>query len=62
MDRLYDAIARRMPGTIWATGCKSSYMDRNGQIALWPWSYEQFQEQLREPDMEDFHPFLVPHY
>ncbi|MGC4251599.1 MAG: NAD(P)/FAD-dependent oxidoreductase [Sphingobium sp.] len=55
MDKLYQDIAERMPRTIWATGCKSWYMDKNGQIALWPWSYERFENVLREPDLEEFH-------
>jgi cation diffusion facilitator CzcD-associated flavoprotein CzcO len=54
VDRLYDAIAMQMPKTIWASGCRSWYMDKNGLISSWPWTYEHFAETLREPDLSDF--------
>ena len=36
--------------TIWATGCKSWYLDREGIPSSWPWSYAHFQERLAQPD------------
>lgn len=54
VKKLYEAIAGQMPKTIWASGCQSWYMDKNGLISAWPWSYEHFAEVLRQPDLADF--------
>ena len=48
------ALAAEMPRTIWASGCKSWYLDANGQVASWPWTYEKFLADMSAPVMEDF--------
>ena len=40
--------------TIWMTGCKSWYLDKNGIPSSWPWSRQQFFEEMKEPHMEAF--------
>jgi cation diffusion facilitator CzcD-associated flavoprotein CzcO len=49
-----DAVKAKMPDTIWATGCNSWYIDKNGNVASWPWTYEKFESDMREPILDDF--------
>lgn len=49
-----DAIHAKMPDTIWASGCNSWYIDRNGNVGSWPWSYEKFQRDMSEPRLGDY--------
>lgn len=41
-------------GSIWSTGCKSWYLDKNGVPASWPWSRERFFEAMSQPDFRSF--------
>ncbi len=43
-----------MSGTVWVTGCRSWYIDRNGNVASWPWTFERFQADLERPVLADF--------
>jgi cyclohexanone monooxygenase len=49
-----EAVRAKLPDTVWATGCKSWYIDPHGNIASWPWTYEKFEADMREPAWEDF--------
>ncbi len=49
-----EAIKAAMADTVWSTGCRSWYMDKNGNIASWPWTYEHFESLMRAPRLEDF--------
>ena len=40
--------------SIWATGCKSWYLDKNGVPASWPWSPSRFFEEMEAPKLEFF--------
>ena len=40
--------------TIWASGCKSWYLDANGVPTAWPWTFDRFREQMSAPRLEDF--------
>ena len=53
-NRFNDSLREAMKGTIWATGCKSWYLDANGIPATWPWSVSQFRDEMTEPDWSDF--------
>ena len=53
-DRFNKAIQEKMSDTIWVTGCVSWYQDKHGNIASWPWSYQEFERMLDTPDFEDF--------
>jgi len=53
-DRFNQALRTAMTGTVWQTGCKSWYFDKNGNVQLWPWSFEQFIEDMKSPDLADF--------
>lgn len=48
------AIAAKMPDTLWASGCRSWYIDAKGRVASWPWTYEKFLSDMAKPVLEDF--------
>jgi len=43
-----------MPQTIWATGCNSWYLDKNGLPELFPWEPVRHRELLSAPELGDF--------
>ena len=47
----FDQAARN---TIWATGCKSWYLDSRGIPAVWPFTYERFIEEMTKPRLESY--------
>jgi cation diffusion facilitator CzcD-associated flavoprotein CzcO len=40
--------------TIWASGCKSWYLDAEALPTAWPWTYDRFREEMREPRLADY--------
>ena len=48
------AIASQITKTIWASGCRSWYIDAKGRVASWPWTYEKFLADMSRPVLEDF--------
>jgi len=40
--------------TVWVTGCRSWYLDDRGIPAVWPWSFERFRTEMREPVLTNF--------
>jgi cation diffusion facilitator CzcD-associated flavoprotein CzcO len=38
--------------TIWATGCRSWYLDDRGIPAVWPWTFDRFREEMARPKLE----------
>jgi cation diffusion facilitator CzcD-associated flavoprotein CzcO len=44
--------------TVFASGCKSWYLDASGEAQAWPWSYAHFIEVMAKPKLEDYE--LVP--
>lgn len=38
--------------SIWATGCKSWYLDKHGVPASWPWTPARFFEEMNRPKLE----------
>lgn len=44
--------------TVWATGCRSWYLDDRGVPAVWPWHFSRFRQEMRTPAWEDYE--LVP--
>jgi cation diffusion facilitator CzcD-associated flavoprotein CzcO len=40
--------------TIWNSGCKSWYLDRNGLPTAWPWTFDRFRQEMSEPHLEDY--------
>ncbi|WP_174888129.1 flavin-containing monooxygenase [Novosphingobium pentaromativorans] len=50
-DRQREEASRE---TVFASGCKSWYLDAAGVPQIWPWSYAHFIEVMREPCLDDF--------
>ncbi|MBJ22118.1 MAG: NAD(P)/FAD-dependent oxidoreductase [bacterium] len=40
--------------TIWASGCKSWYLDSEGIPASWPFSQKRFHDEMGQPRLEDY--------
>jgi len=40
--------------SIWATGCKSWYLDKHGVPASWPWSTSRFDQEMAAPKSEAY--------
>ncbi len=53
-ERFNEAIKGAMGGTVWVTGCQSWYLDKNGNPAMWPWTYERFTEDMSHPRLDEF--------
>jgi len=41
-------------GTIWNSGCKSWYLDRNGLPTAWPWTFDRFRKEMSDPQLDDY--------
>jgi len=42
----------RAKGTIFASGCKSWYLDAEGVPTIWPWTFDEFRERMAAPDFQ----------
>ncbi len=54
---LVDYEARRnerAKKTVFASGCHSWYLDKNGVPQVWPWSWDHFTEVMSAPKIEDY--------
>jgi hypothetical protein len=54
MERFEAERKRAAESTIWKSGCKSWYLDRNGVPMAWPWTFDRFVEEMRAPRLTDF--------
>ena len=48
------AVREQVPATVWAHGCSSWYIDQNGNVASWPWTYARFQADMTAPNLADY--------
>lgn len=49
------AVRDGMEGTIWVTGgCQSWYLGPQGRPTMWPWTFERFRRDLREPNWDEY--------
>jgi len=53
-DKFNADILEAMKGTVWVSGCKSWYLDKNGNPAMWPWPFERFTEDMSKPKLDEF--------
>jgi cation diffusion facilitator CzcD-associated flavoprotein CzcO len=53
-DRFNAEIREAMKNTVWVSGCKSWYLDKNGNPAMWPWTFDRFQEDMQAPKLDEF--------
>lgn len=49
-----DAVVAKMPDTVWASGCKSWYINKHGHVASWPWTFEKFKADMSTPVLADY--------
>jgi cation diffusion facilitator CzcD-associated flavoprotein CzcO len=54
MRRFEDERRAAAMRTVWVTGCKSWYLDKQGVPASWTFSYQRFVDEMTAPRMEDF--------
>jgi cation diffusion facilitator CzcD-associated flavoprotein CzcO len=54
MDRFDTSRKEAAKHTIWASGCKSWYLDADDLPTAWPWTYDRFREEMRQPRLEDY--------
>jgi cation diffusion facilitator CzcD-associated flavoprotein CzcO len=47
----FDAAAKH---TIWATGCRSWYLDSRGIPAVWPFTYQRFIDEMSKPKLDAY--------
>jgi hypothetical protein len=53
--RRFDAERRQAAEkTIWASGCRSWYLDGAGLPTAWPWTFDRFRREMAEPRLEDY--------
>lgn len=56
-EALIDYEARRTErakGTVFASGCSSWYLDKNGVPQVWPWNWDYFVDVMSAPRIEDY--------
>ena len=54
MDDFEAARVEAAKKTVWATGCRSWYLDDRGVPAAWPWHFERFRNAMSEPSWEAY--------
>ena len=54
MERFNNDIEAAMGNTVWVTGCKSWYLDKNGNPAMWPFTYDRFCDDMKAPILEEY--------
>jgi len=51
----YNAYLKAGMGTTaWVGGCQSWYLDKDGDPAMWPYTWQQWVEEMQTPDYADF--------
>ncbi len=53
--RFNEHLRKGMGNTAWVGGCQSWYLDGDGDPALWPYSWQQWEKEMAEPELDDFH-------
>lgn len=54
MEDFEEARVEAAKRTVWATGCRSWYLDDRGIPAVWPWPFERFRAEMASPKWEAF--------
>ena len=57
-DRFNAEVTAGLPNTVWATGCQSWYLGKDGLPQAWPWMPDRHKELLGEPEAGDWE--MVP--
>lgn len=51
---IHNFVIEAMKHTVWVSGCRSRYLDKNGTPVTWPWSFERFIDDMRAPKLAEF--------
>lgn len=54
-QRFNTHLREGMAKTVWVGGCQSWYLDDDGDPALWPYTWTQWEREMSEPELDDFH-------
>ncbi len=54
MERFVSERRDAAPKTIWNSGCKSWYLDKDGLPTAWPWTFDRFREEMANPRWGDY--------
>jgi len=54
MARFSEEFDKAARNTIWATGCRSWYLDSRGVPAVWPFTYQRFTEEMAKPKLDAY--------
>ena len=54
-QRFLQEIKGALGKTVWTGGCQSWYLDQVGTPVLWPWTFERWVKEMREPQWADYH-------
>ncbi|MCP4903702.1 MAG: NAD(P)/FAD-dependent oxidoreductase, partial [bacterium] len=52
--RFEDERTEAAKNTVWATGCRSWYLDDRGIPFVWPFPFERFTQEMEKPRFEDY--------
>jgi len=52
--RFLAEVREAMKKTVWVSGCRSWYLDAQGNPVAWPWTFERFVEDMAAPRFEEF--------
>ncbi len=47
-------LKQGMGKTVWLGGCNSWYLDSDGDPAMWPYTWKQWEKEMKTPDYRDF--------
>jgi cation diffusion facilitator CzcD-associated flavoprotein CzcO len=53
-ERFEAARTEAAKHTIWASGCRSWYLDDRGVPMTWPWTFDHFREEMDAPDLSAY--------
>ena len=53
-ERFNAELRAAAPNTVWASGCKSWYIGKDGTPHPWPWTPERHREMLAKPQLEEW--------
>lgn len=53
-DEFQAGLREAMKSTVWVSGCRSWYLDKNGTPVTWPWSFEKFEQDMTAPDWAEY--------
>lgn len=53
-ERLVGNMNQAMKNTVWLSGCSSWYQEPNGNVPMWPWTFERYEQEMSKLNPEEF--------